>query len=668
MAKPAVRIAVIQFCLGLGVLAVLGRAAQLQLVEGDKWAAQAETQRTVREVRPARRGTIYDRHGVPLALTQEFFHVGVAPNEVGSRREVVRAVAAALGLPAPRVERDLRSRKYAYYHGPYTATQVEPLRRLKGVHIDGDFLRFYPSRDLARPIIGGLAADSARGASGLELALDSILTGVPGEAVVLKDHRGRRYDSPSRLVRDPVPGNDVVLTIDAELQEIAERELQDAVERMRADGGDVVILDAHSGELLAIASRQREGMRAGVFTDTYEPGSTFKLFAAASLLMHQKADSGDIVDLEGGRWRMPVTANGRTRLIEDSHPEDGRVTLAQAIQVSSNVGTVKFALRLTPEQQWSTLRDFGFGSPTGAEFPSESRGRLAPPDRWVNAQYTRGSLAMGYEIGVTPVQLAAAYGAIANDGILLTPTLVREVRDPAGALLYQHQPEPVRRAVSAAVAAQLRVFLRDAAGQGGTGDRAQLRNYTLLGKTGTAQRNRNGRYVSGEYTASFASIFPGDRPEVVVVVKIDSPREGGYYGGLIAAPVTRTILEQALASRRIVVTPQRAVEPSAPEAGSVTALGARTPAGIDTAPTPPPATPGVAPVVLPWPRAKRDTAAHPLIGVPAVVGMPVRGAVLALHRRGLRVVLHGLGTVTRTDPGAGASVAPGTTVTVWTAE
>ncbi|HEU4698060.1 MAG TPA: penicillin-binding transpeptidase domain-containing protein [Gemmatimonadales bacterium] len=668
MAKPRARIAVIQFCLGLGILAVLGRAAQLQLVQGKQWAAEAEAQRTVREVRPARRGTMYDRNGVPLALTQEFFHVGIAPNEVADRRQVAKLAAGALGLPVSQVERDLRTRRYAYYHGPFTATQVEPMRGVRGIHLDGDFLRFYPSRDLARPIIGRLGADSARGASGLELALDSLLTGEPGEAVVLKDHRGRRYDSPSRLVRDPVPGHDVVLTIDAELQEIAERELDDAVQRLRADGGDVVILDVKTGELLALASRQvgaasAGAARASTFTDTYEPGSTAKLFAAAALLSYGKADSTDTVSPEDGRWEMPVNSSGRTRTITDSHIENVPLTLAHAIQVSSNIATVKFALRLTPQEQYQQLRDFGFGSPTGAEFPSESRGRFAPPERWANPQYTRASWAMGYEIGVTPVQLAAAYAAIANDGVLLTPTLVREVRDAGGQLLYAHQPEPVRRAVTPEVAATLRDFLRDAAGEGGTGEKAQLRNYTLLGKTGTALRNINGRYQPGQYTASFASIFPADAPEVVVIVKIDSPREGSYYGAQVSAPITRTILEQALASRRIVVAPLRAATPaSAPEAAADAAPGAAAPSTL-------------APVVVAWPAGFGDSTAKGNAGagaapatVPAVVGTPVRQALLALHRRGLRVALHGLGAVTRTEPAAGATVPAGTTVTVWATE
>lgn len=654
MARPHARIAVIQFAFALGVATLLARAAQLQLVQGEHWADRAERQRTARTVLPARRGALYDRAGVPLAVSQEFYHVGVAPNELADPRRAARLISRNLRVSLPALERDLRAgKRWIYYHGPFTATQVEPLRRLSGVHLTGDFHRFYPSYALARPIIGGLAAERSSGGAGLELALDSILSGQPGEAVLLKDRAGRRYDSPARVIREPVPGNDVILTLDAELQEIAERGLDDALAQMHAEGGDVVFLDPRTGELLALASRQggRAGpasLRASTFTDPFEPGSTAKLFTAAALLMHRRADSNDAVFAEGGQWRMPINRSGRTRLITDVHKTSGNLTLARTIQVSSNVAMAKFSSRLSPEEQFEMLRDFGFGTPTGAGFPSESRGRLARPDTW-QPMYTRASLAMGYEFGVTPVQLAAAYGAIANDGLLLTPTLVREVRDPRGEPLYRHQPEPVRRVVTPRVAAQLRDFMRGAMAEGGTGGEGQLANYALLGKTGTAVRFKGGRYARGEYTASFAALFPADAPQLVVVVKIDNP-QGRYYGGLTAAPVTRTMLQQALASRRVALDRSR--------------LAPREDASSPAAP--PAALRAGRRVVLGWPYEPPDPS--PAQVVPSVAGRPVREAALALHRRGFRVSLRGLGRVSRTDPAAGETASPGSAVTVWAAE
>lgn len=654
MARPTARIAAIQFAFWLGIAAVLARAAQVQLFQGERWAAEAERQRTERAVLPARRGALYDRNGVPLAITQEFYHVGIAPNELEDPAAAFRLLVKSLGAPAAALDREFRARKrWIYIHGPFNATQVQPLRPVKGIHLTGDFQRFYPSRDLARPIIGGLAPDRDVGAAGLELALDSILTGRPGEAVLLKDRAGRRYDSPARLVREPVAGNDVLLTLDAELQEIAERGLAEALEAMHAEGGDVVFLDPATGELLALASRQAPDAvtpRASTFTDPFEPGSTAKLFTAAALLSHDRVDSSATVYAENGVWLMPVTSAGRTRTITDSHRSHGRLTLAQAIQVSSNIAMAKFSQRLSPEEQFEMLRDFGFGTPTGAEFPSESRGRLARPDRW-QPMYTRASMAMGYEIGITPVQLAAAYGAIANDGVLLTPTLVREIRDPDGHLLYQHHPEPVRRVITGAVARRLREFLRGAVGEGGTGEKAQLVNYTLLGKTGTAVRFEDGHYVRGEYTASFAALFPADHPQLVVIVKIDNPK-GSYYGGLTAAPVTRTMLQQALASRRVAIDRARL----APR-DSVVADHQESPAAPVGRPV----------VVVTLPYQPGDSVPAPL-PVPNVSGRSVREAALALHRRGLRMSLQGMGRVVRTTPPAGEIVPPGSSVAVWAEE
>jgi cell division protein FtsI (penicillin-binding protein 3) len=653
MAKPLARIAVIQFCFGLGVLAILGRAAQLQLLQGDRWAEQARRQRTERAVLPARRGGLYDRNGVPLAISQEFYHVGVAPNELADPRRAARLLSRHLRVSLTALERGIGAgKRWIYFHGPFSATQVQPLRRLDGVHLSGDFQRFYPSRTLARPIIGGLSADGPVGAAGLELSLDSILTGQPGEAVLLKDRAGRRYDSPARVIREPVSGNDVVLTLDAELQEIAERGLDEALSGMRAEGGDVVFLDPSSGELLALASRQagRSGpvsIRASTFTDPFEPGSTAKLFTAAALLRHQRVDSNDVVFAEGGQWHMPTSRSGRTRLISDAKKTTGNLTLARTIQISSNVGMAKFSSRLSPEEQFEMLRDFGFGTPTGAEFPSESRGLLARPDRW-EPMYTRASVAMGYEFGVTPVQLAAAYGAIANDGLLLTPTLVREVRDAAGTLLYQHRPEPVRRVVTPAIAARLRDFMRSAVGDGGTGTEAQLANYSLLGKTGTSVRFEGGRYVHGEYTASFAALFPAENPQLVVVVKIDNPR-GHYYGGLTAAPVTRTMLQQALASRRVAIDRSRLAPRDTTSVRAARLVA--TPAAISR-------------VVLSWPYQPTTSTAASLT-VPNVAGRPVREAALALHRRGFRVTLRGLGRVIRTLPPGGETARPDAAITVW---
>ena len=217
MAKVTARITSLEVVFVLAVVAVLGRAAQLQIVQRSQWVSEAEEQRKLHVVLPARRGGIYDRGGVALAITQEYFHVGIAPNEVEGRSATINAVARSLELPASRVRRDFsKNSKWIYYHGPFTGVQVQALRKMPGIHLSAEFARHYPAGSLARSVIGGLDSDSGNGASGIELALDSILTGVPGEEVVLRDRAGRRYESPSRLVSDPVPGEDVYLTLDGQ--------------------------------------------------------------------------------------------------------------------------------------------------------------------------------------------------------------------------------------------------------------------------------------------------------------------------------------------------------------------------------------------------------------------------------------------------------------------
>lgn len=653
MAKPEARIAFLQFAFALGVTAVVGRAAQLQLVEGTEWRKLAERNRTAHVQVPARRGAIYDRRGTPLAITQTYYHVGVAPNELQDTTGAVRLLAARLKEPADELRGKVTRGKYIYYHGPYTASAVLPLRDVRGVHLEPEFLRAYPSRDLAAQVVGRLAPDSTGGGSGIELTLDSVLTGTPGEAVYLKDPSGFRYESPARRIREPVAGGDVWLTIDAELQEIAERGLDATIEDFKADGGDVVILDPHTGEVLAIAARQVRGDSAGsasaptFFTTPFEPGSTAKLFTAAALLVLRKVDSTSAVSGDGGVWLMPLR-NGKMRPIKDEHREDGMLTLREAIHVSSNVAMAKFSERLTPAEQFEMLRAFGFGSPTGVEYPSESPGSLRLPNAW-SLDMSRASIAMGYEFEVTPIQLASAYGAIANDGVLLAPALVREVRSRDGDLLVRHAPEPVRRVISPEIARTLQDFLRAAVSEGGTGTKAQIAKFGIVGKTGTSNLVEHGRYTN-KNNASFAALFPASDPQIVVITKIRNPRVGRGFGGSVAAPAVKAMVEQLLSARSVAVDRARLAE------------------GHTPADTPEPA--AAEPV-----RGTRAVVAFPLraadssterVEVPNVAGTNVRAAALALHRRGLRVLPGGGTRVLRTSPEAGAQVDAGTLVTLVT--
>src|SRR2546426_931340 len=548
MAKSAVRLQVVQVGVFAAMALLAVRAAQVQLLEGRRWAEEAQAQRTERIVLQARRGTLSDRHGTPLALTQETYHVGVAPNELRDPVKDGVVIARQLGLSARAWQQALR-RRYAYFAGPFSALEVQPLRSTRGVHLEAVVNRFYPAPQLARATIGRVG-DDGYGASGMEKTLDSLLAGRPGSAVVLKDRAGREYESPARVIAQPVAGHDVVLTLDAELQEIAQRALDDALRRMDADGGDVVMLDPATGEVLAIASRQRDGTaRPSAFIDTFEPGSVAKIFAAAALLSLKRVRPSEHVSGEDGTYRLP----GRTITDEDPQPT---LTLADAIRVSSNIAIVKFAARLTPA-------------------------------------------------------------------------------------------EPARRTVSPEIAAALRDLLRGVV-ERGTGSEAALTNFPVAAKTGTVRRVVNGHYAPGQYTASFAALFPADKPQLVLIVKIDNPHKGSHFAAQTAAPVTRSMLGQALAARTVALDRAR--------------LSTATP---PTAAVPLEDDGGVVPYVVPWPYRPDSAAVRRRQAVPDVTGLRLREAVRALHRRGFRVALKGWGTAEHTWPAAGDSATLGATVTLF---
>ncbi len=637
MAKPAVRLTVIGAGFAVGLAALAARAAQVQLVDGATYAARATAQRTDSIVLPARRGGLFDRDGVPLATTEDVYHVGLNAKEFRAGRGDVALVARRLGVNEGQVRRALR-RPYAHFEGPYPADRVHPLRGVPGVYLETELVRTHPDPDFARLVLGRPAMPG-RPASGLERVLDSLLAGTPGRAVVLRDGRGRRYESPARQGAFPVSGHDVYLTLDATIQDIVETALAEAIERLDAAGGDVVVLEPHSGEILALASRGARGAPGtGVFTSVFEPGSTAKVFAAAALLEHQLVEPTDSVYAEAGKWVLPY------RTMRDDHEfPRAWMTFAEAIRVSSNIGTVKFAQRLTPAQQYEMLRAFGIGAYTGVEYPAEARGRLPRPDRWSGT--TAQSLAIGYELSVTPLHLAQAYAAIASEGVLMRPTLVHRVRDAGGRIVYRHRPEPVRRVVQPATAARLRELLREVVTEGGTGRSAALSTYELAGKTGTARVAGPRGYVPGAHTAVFASLFPAENPQLVMVVKLDSPR--GAYAALTAAPLTRSVLEQVLAARTGALDRRPLAVDAPPEAAPA--------ADADDEPAPR--------HVVAWPPVEEaETAASRR--VPNVVGLSLREAAARLHRAGLQVRATGFGTVSGMTPPAGDSVAVGSLVTV----
>ncbi len=667
MTRPS-RVGIIHLGLALFVVALLVKTAKVQLLEGKRLSAMGAHQQSTERTIPAPRGNIMDSRGETLAQSRETVKLDIAPPEVRDLGKLRSALQRAK-IPRAWVARATDgARKWVSLPGRYLALDVASLIAMRGVYATPIIERAYSFSDGTRRLIGRVDADG-KAVDGIELALDSLLRGTPGTATVMKDARGRRFESPEAPPTPPVQGNSVVLTINQELQEIAERALADAVAKMSAEGGDVVVMDPASGEVLAMASHRSDPRNTAstALTEPYEPGSTLKPFIAAVLLEGNKARETDVMPTYGGT----LTINGRT--ITDDHKAN-EYTLADVLRFSSNIGIVQFALRLSPREEYEALRDFGFGTPTGVTYPVEAAGTLRPPAAW--SKQSANSLAMGYEIAVTPLQLVSAYVALANDGELLEPTLVKEVRAPDGTVLYKHRRRVVRRVISPAVARRVREMLLGVVEGGGTAKRADLGSFSLAGKTGTARRTVNGRYEISQHIPTFVGLFPGDNPQFVILVKIDNPK-GAYMGGLTAAPVTKAVLQAALASRnaaldrRGLATSRRpdkvdsvpaqlnlAVATRAPAETTTTAQReavriAKEAAEEDSAGT----TPFVASIPAP-PPAKTVLAARP---VPDVRGLPLRQAVHALHAAGFRVALSAGGTG-ETSPSAGVLAPAGSLV------
>jgi cell division protein FtsI (penicillin-binding protein 3) len=667
MTRPS-RVGLIHLGLALFAIAIIVKAARVQVWERRSWTASAIRQQSTERVVPAPRGEILDAAGETLAQSRETVRLDVAPQEV-KNRGALRGLMLKTGFPADVVAKatDPR-RKWVPIPGRFTAADVAKISSVRGVYTTPVIERTYASSDGVGRIIGRVDPNG-RAVDGLELALDSLLGGTPGTAMVMRDAHGRKFDSPGATGTAPVTGNTVVLTINHSLQEIADRALAEAVARMGAEGGDVVVLDPANGDILAMAS-QRQDPRATAstaLTEPYEPGSTLKPFIAGALLELGRARESDVVNTYNGK----LTINGRT--INDEHRAP-RMSLAEVIRWSSNVGIVQFAERLSPREEYEVLRDFGFGTATGVPYPVEAAGTLREPARW--SKQSANSLAMGYEVAVTPLQLAAAYVALANDGELLEPGLVKEVRSPDGRVLFRRERRVIRRVLSPAVARRVRTMLLGVVEEG-TAMKADLGSFSLAGKTGTARRTVHGRYAAGQHIPTFVGLFPGDHPQFVILVKLDNPR-GAYVGGLTAAPVTKAVLQAALASRnaaldRITLARSR-VERSLDAAGTLrrdaadrqvardsamlvrsdSTRAAEQVAVDDTVRT----IPFVA--VLPA-RSARKPRALPPRAVPDVRGVPLRRAVLALHEAGFKVQLVSAPSGT-TTPAAGVLASPGATV------
>lgn len=657
------RLAFIHGVLLLFALALIGRAAMVQLVEHDEWVRRAEYRQVAEDELPAPRGRILDATGQTIAESKALVRIALDPRLIPDRARLRRALTAQ-EVDRASIRRAIdTTRKWVELRQAFSPAEIGDVLRMPGVHATDVSVREYTSSAGLRLLVGRTDA-AGDGLDGVEAVLDSLLSGTTGRRSRVRDVRGRRFDSPDETSVTPRPGHEVTLTINHALQQIADQALGQAIDSLDADGGDIVVVDPRTGGVLAIASRARRGSSPALtaVTTPYEPGSTLKPFIAGGLLMRGLASPDEEIATYDGVY----TTFGRT--IHDTHGEP-RMTLERVIAKSSNVGIVRFAERLSAGDEFQILRDFGFGTITGLTASSESPGRLRPPSRW--SLQSAASLAMGYEISVTPLQLAMAYAAIANGGELLEPSLVRSIRAPDGTVVYENERRVVRRVLTPQVAATLRRMLADVVSDG-TAVEADLASYAIGGKTGTARVTVDGRYERGVYNASFAGIFPLDNPQMVIVVKLNNPG-ASIYGGRTAAPVVRMVLRAAYAARDAALDPSslgaRRMEPTfaAQDSGAIAggALVAATGGWEDSAfaDLPPADSAGGE---VPW----LLTLGEPVIPasvvrvtrmVPDVRGMPLRRQVLLLSDSGFRVSL-ARGDAGQTLPPAGTPLRSGSLV------
>jgi cell division protein FtsI (penicillin-binding protein 3) len=547
-ALPRLRAPLVFGILLLLFIALVARSLYLQWID-NAFLQEQGSSRHSREIEvPAHRGRIVDRAGEPLAISTPVKSIWALPGQVEIAPGKLALLAQALETTPQALAKKLDDGSdfvfLAKQVPPEVAGRVAALR-IKGIHDQNEYRRFYPAGETMSHILG-FTGDRDVGQEGMELTQQEWLGGKPGSRRVIIDRRGDVVED-VEAIRAPQAGRDLALAIDTRLQYLAFRELKAAVDANRAKAGGLVILDAQSGEILALANWPtynpnarnkvaREKMRNRALTDVFEPGSTLKPFTVASALESGKVRPDTVIQTAPGTF----TIGSNT--IHDAHP-NGALTVEQVIQKSSNVGAAKIALSLPPATLWQTLSDAGFGTPPNTGFPGEVSGRLRPAKTWKPIE--QATMAYGHGISVNLVQLARAYTVFASDGELKPATLLKGSGPVAG-----------RPVVTAGTALAVRHMLELAVQPGGTAPKAQVPGYRVAGKTGTAHK-LEGRGYTNKYVSSFVGFAPASNPRLIVAVMLDEPSAGAHFGGEVAAPVFSAVMGSAL---RMLGTP-----PDAPQ-------------------------------------------------------------------------------------------------------
>jgi cell division protein FtsI (penicillin-binding protein 3) len=545
--------------IGFWMLLVCARLVYLQFSQYETLATRARQQQQNEIETSPTRGELLDRQERQLARSVQTVSLFIDPDglDTATLDRNAQQIAQSLNLKQAELARDFRKahdnkKRFVWIARRLDADVANKVVELKlpGVQTQLEPKRYYPNGSLAAHVLGYVGLDG-KGLGGVEQFYNAKISGEPGQLFVEKDANGKPYEGYEIAAK---PGQTVILTIDQTIQYQAEQALQAAVQESRAKSGSVIVLDPRSGEILALANAptfdpnrvsdaKPETRSNWALQNIYEPGSTFKVVAFSAALEKKLARVDERIDCQMGA----ITVAGR---VVHDHKKFGLLTIPEALAKSSNVAAIKLGIRVGDQTMYDYIRRFGFGSKTGIELPGETNGILRRVDRWQPSSI--GSIAIGQEVGVTPVQMVAAFGALANDGMRVAPHLIREVRDAGGNVVYRAQPEQ-RRVISAETAIALRGMLEGVTLHG-TAKKAQLDGYSAAGKTGTAQKidPKTRSYSSTKFVGSFVGFAPVSNPQVVIIVVIDEPA-GAYHGGDVAAPVFRAVAEQVL--------PTLAIEP-----------------------------------------------------------------------------------------------------------
>ena len=531
------------------LLAISAQAVRLHVFEGAWLSERAAREYERAMVVQGKRGAITDRNGSPLAVSIDSPSIAAYPRQIIDRRAAAKQLSSALNQPIRDVVRKLDpKRSFVWLKRQATPRQAETVQALgiKGVDFITEHSRYYPNKTLAAQLVGFSGIDG-HGLEGMEFYFDAILKGGEQEITILKDALGRRFEG-AGLPVDLAGGNNVVLTIDRTIQHITQKALDASATQFGAQSGMAIVMAPATGEVLALAhypffnpnsyrSFERELWRNRAITDPFEPGSTMKIFSVAAAIDSGVCSPSTIFYCENGEYRI-----GRNTIHDTkSH---GWLSLQQIIKYSSNIGSVKITEKLGPRQLHAYLNAFGFGRRSGVTCPGETAGSLSPFKSW--SAIDLGAISFGQGISVSAIQLIAAVSAIANDGLLMKPMLVREITGRNGETVKRFSPEPVRRVVSSHSAATVRRILKTVITAGGTGVNAALKGYSVCGKTGTAQKiDSSGTYAKGRYLSSFVGFVPADQPELAILVLLDEPTVQSY-GGIVAAPAFRQIALETL--------------------------------------------------------------------------------------------------------------------------